>query len=131
MVKTGVMGGTGPAFSAFISFGRAILARRIREPANLARIQEIDSPKNVGLPITNPMTVPSATKSQNLRKGNPRFKAFVNTEKYAGCGICARVCPANAVIMNEVASVDTERCTGCGQCIGECPQNALTLKSVH
>jgi len=42
-----------------------------------------------------------------------------------GLGDCIRICPQNAIYMNEerrVAVVDWDKCNGCGLCVAECPQ---------
>jgi len=53
--------------------------------------------------------------------------AVVDSGKCAGCGICADVCPAGAIEVNEQAVVNDEACTGCGVCVSECPNEAIIL----
>lgn len=53
--------------------------------------------------------------------------AVVDSGKCTGCGICADVCPANAIKVNGQALVQPELCTGCGLCVGQCPNNAIIL----
>jgi len=53
--------------------------------------------------------------------------AIVDSEKCTGCGICADVCPANAIEVNEQAIVNDEACTGCAACVSECPNGAIML----
>ena len=54
--------------------------------------------------------------------------AKVDSEKCTGCGICANMCPVEAVSLeNGLAKVDEQRCTGCGICVQNCPQGALSL----
>ena len=60
-----------------------------------------------------------------------RFEAVVDPEKCNGCGICAKVCPLNAITIGEdkKASIDLMRCIGCGVCVVKCgKQNAVVLR---
>ena len=43
-----------------------------------------------------------------------------------GCGICARFCPANAIVMeNNLPSIDNDKCTGCLTCVAKCPRHVM------
>ena len=43
-----------------------------------------------------------------------------------GCGICAKVCPAGAVkVENFHAVIDQDKCTGCGVCAEKCPKKVI------
>ena len=60
------------------------------------------------------------------RTGNSRFiKAF--PEKCAGCGICLRACPAEAIRGGKrmVHVIDQSKCTRCGTCMEVCPVGAV------
>ena len=46
-----------------------------------------------------------------------------------GLGDCIKVCPFNAIIINEqnIAEVIDEKCTGCGECVKACPKKIIEL----
>jgi heterodisulfide reductase subunit A len=59
--------------------------------------------------------------------------ARVDPEACAWCGLCAPVCPYEAIVRTEVggkavAEVQSALCKGCGACIPVCPQDALDLE---
>ena len=64
-----------------------------------------------------------------LKRGD-RFVAAVLTEKCAGWGLCADVCPASAIDVNEHAVINWDMCTCCGKCVSECPNEAIILISI-
>ncbi|NLF37077.1 MAG: 4Fe-4S binding protein [Clostridiaceae bacterium] len=76
-----------------------------------------------------------------------RQKAHIDKTKCVECGMCAKVCPYNAILnnkrpcenackvkaisMNEhrAAIIDNDKCTACGACVYQCPFGAITDKS--
>lgn len=40
------------------------------------------------------------------------------------CGICAEVCPVEAIDFEDFKNVDIEKCIRCNSCVKNCPQNA-------
>jgi len=47
-----------------------------------------------------------------------------------GLGTCQKVCPFDAITVDEkegVAHVEADKCTGCGRCALECPRNTITM----
>jgi heterodisulfide reductase subunit A len=57
-------------------------------------------------------------------------KAFVFTNLCNGCGECVKMCPVNAIRMEEgKAKIDPFQCTGCGACVPVCPVGAIDFKN--
>ena len=63
--------------------------------------------------------------SNNVRNG--RTAAVVDKEECVNCGICADVCPEEAIVVDEIAVFDPRKCTGCGLCVEECPNESISL----
>ncbi|KXA89204.1 hypothetical protein AKJ62_03580 [candidate division MSBL1 archaeon SCGC-AAA259D14] len=71
------------------------------------------------------------------QKVNERYRGMIkfNGELCVSCGICARVCPANAIKLRtgvkEEPSLDYARCIFCGFCVESCPASALENAPLH
>lgn len=55
---------------------------------------------------------------------------IVLDERCAGCGLCSRICPYNAIGVRESkARVNYDKCVGCLECYFTCPNKALSIPS--
>jgi uncharacterized Fe-S center protein len=51
----------------------------------------------------------------------------VKAKTCIGCGDCTLTCPADAITVDETASINPETCIGCGQCILTCPTGSIQI----
>lgn len=55
----------------------------------------------------------------------------VRKDECIGCGECLKVCPANAIrIENKKSVIDKSKCIGCASCIAACPTSAMFIDLV-
>jgi len=87
--------------------------------------------------IKESVTQASAAASRAMRLMTPgklqveAITAEVNPQECTSCGICAKVCPYNAITVDvrakTSAHVTTAACAGCGTCAAECPVGAIEM----
>jgi heterodisulfide reductase subunit A len=69
-----------------------------------------------------------------MAKGSVTVEAITPimvSDECKGCGLCAKVCPYNAITVdkeNKIATVVEAACAGCGTCSAECPFNAIEMR---
>jgi uncharacterized Fe-S center protein len=52
----------------------------------------------------------------------------IDRDKCIGCGACEKICPVNAIhIENSKSVINKSVCTGCANCIGVCPTWAMSV----
>lgn len=87
--------------------------------------------------IKESVTQASAAAARAMRIMNPgrlrveSIVAEVDAGSCTSCGICAKVCPFNAIVVDRRAKtparVTAAACAGCGTCAAECPAGAITM----
>jgi heterodisulfide reductase subunit A len=95
----------------------------------------IESPKDVKDSVTQ-ASAAAARASILLNAGKTKIEAItsqVDTELCNFCGICAKVCPYNAIGASDrkaekPPTIIQAACAGCGACAAECPQDAIQMR---
>ncbi len=87
--------------------------------------------------IKDSVTQASAAVARAMRLMNPgtltveAITAAVDPELCTSCGVCAKVCPYNAITVDTKAKTAAEvivaACAGCGTCAAECPVLAISM----
>lgn len=87
--------------------------------------------------IKDSVTQASAAAARAMRLMAPgvikveALTAMVDESKCTSCGLCARVCPYRAIVVDPKtkmpARVTQAACAGCGNCAAECPQDAIEM----
>jgi heterodisulfide reductase subunit A len=92
-----------------------------------------EGPKDIKESVTQ-ASAASARAIRLMHKGEiitEPITSVVNPEKCKICGICAEVCPYNAIKVDKQkktpAVVNSAACAGCGTCAAECPFDAITM----
>jgi len=95
----------------------------------------VESPKDVKDSVTQ-ASASAARASILLNAGQTKIEAItshVNTDLCNFCGICANVCPYNAILAPDrkaqrAPTIIQAACAGCGACAAECPQDAIMMR---
>ena len=75
---------------------------------------------------------------RNFNKWGPdimkRFNSIGWVASYregcTSCGKCAKVCPMNAITVNENSVTVSDECIGCGICASKCPYDAIEMMQI-
>ncbi|MCI8513550.1 MAG: 4Fe-4S binding protein [Lachnospiraceae bacterium] len=51
-------------------------------------------------------------------------------KKCAECGLCAEVCPAQAILKENIKTADAGKCISCMRCVSRCPEAARKVNGV-
>ena len=95
----------------------------------------VESPKDVKDSVTQ-ASAAAARASILLNAGKTKVEAItsrVNAEYCNFCGICATVCPYNAILApdrqaKKPPTIIQAACAGCGACAAECATDAITMR---
>ena len=93
-----------------------------------------ESPKDIKDSVTQ-ASAAAARAGILMAKGKITVEAItpqIIEEICRGCGLCTKVCPYNAIRINEEkkkAEVIEAACAGCGTCAAECPFGAIVARS--
>ena len=92
-----------------------------------------ESPKDIKDAVTQ-ASAAAARAARLMSPGKITVEAItsrVDEDKCTSCGICARVCPYNAITVDKKnkrpAVVIDAACAGCGTCAAECPFDAIEM----
>jgi heterodisulfide reductase subunit A len=92
-----------------------------------------EAPKDIKDSVTQ-ASAAAARAGILMAKGKVTVEAItprVLEEKCKACGLCTKVCPYNAIVLNKElkrAEVIEAACAGCGTCGAECPFGALYMR---
>ena len=160
-IPKAIIPGNVPTMRCCVYKERAILAERVKmamggHKDNKNVIETIDIACDecpvAGYEITNACRGCIAHRCEEAcKKGAISFddqqKAHIDKSKCVECGMCAKVCPFNAIANyrrpcenackikaismdeNKKAHIDDEKCIACGACVYQCPFGAITDKS--
>jgi len=92
-----------------------------------------ESPKDIKDAVTQ-ASAAAARAARLMSPGKITVEAItsrVDEDKCTSCGICAKVCPYNAITVDKKnkrpAVVIEAACAGCGTCAAECPFDAIEM----
>ncbi|MCX6004937.1 MAG: CoB-CoM heterodisulfide reductase HdrA2 [Chloroflexi bacterium] len=94
----------------------------------------VEAPKDIKDSVTQASAAVSRSSiilNFDVIKGDA-VKAVVDNEKCTSCGVCARICPYNAIEVDVKAKsgarVIVAACAGCGACSAECRFDAIAIQ---
>jgi heterodisulfide reductase subunit A len=92
-----------------------------------------EGPKDIKDAVTQ-ASAATARAARVMSPGKIRVEALtsrVDSNQCTSCGICAKVCPYNAIMVDKKskhpAVVIEAACAGCGTCAAECPFDAIEM----
>lgn len=93
-----------------------LLGKRIKE--KLLPIESVDHISDIAVPGNYP-----------YREFKPWVLDFIEINNNCSqCGVCATVCPVDAIDLENSTLIEKEKCILCCACVKSCPEKALTVK---
>ena len=90
---------------------------------------EVLGEKNIRVPYKKPVVTQSKLSFlENLGYFIVQVYPYLNKEKCKKCGLCAEVCPVNAIKMKDYPVFNRKKCIACFCCHELCPSAAISLK---
>lgn len=86
----------------------------------------------LGSLFKKPATVRYPYEKRDIPGLFPHMRGHVvnDVENCIMCGMCARVCPADAITVDRKAgdwTIDPYRCIQCSSCVNDCPKHCLSM----
>ena len=116
--------------------------RQIQEPITAQIILKLKVPINILNATITPQggTILIEAPSQEINRIIKAFqeegvivtvqtRVHVNEEECIDCGACYSLCPTDAIVFKEDASItfEGEKCVSCGLCVDACPTRAIKI----
>lgn len=63
----------------------------------------------------------------NLVSGKAGRSPAIDAHRCSQCGLCIAICPADAIVEEDVYHIEKKECLQCGECIRRCSKEAISF----